>query len=1092
MSEITLAETLKKYRVISTDLSGSIRAYANEKFSKNNIFNCTEEEQQVFSKRLKESQITITNNVKSSVGALYDLQYLISLVRDPRFINVPKLSRPIFFTTSLGKRPIGNMAWENWNGFQVIDMDIKDSKIAEDLKTRLFTRLYKYNWFLGVVTSSSGKGLHIYTKIKLSEQQDSSILHKIYLTNFRHKYSFVYLATRICLEDMGLNFNPLEWLDMAMSKPQQGAIIPYDNNILINSNFFEDWIYINFDNCEALGDKNIDWVTYPELEEHFKKQIWFEKGDERKIDVEIKSAEDLNIDTKTKVHYKHDERWRLANTLVKIYGFEKGFTYLRHICSNTIKDSELRGDCFTASRHKKPIDIWAINKLNNLHGFKIKINISKEEETEDVLYNNLEKISNPMIILPSKNSITININKKQYLGSVKDQIINELGKITLLEAGAGLGKTEMVKAFAKEKKIIMVMPFTSTIKAKIEEDQKMDNWQYSYGNKKVDLKDCNALALTIDKFSKMNLMEIKEYGFDYIFIDESHLLFQSDYRPVMPRVVDQISQSEVPIIMMTGTPFAETVFFPNLKHIHVIKEETREKIFKVNITGDNKDNLFHMCEMMAKDVSNGVKVLFPTNQGSLYKTKIQVLVNYFLQTRYFLFNREARIEYYKKSNSGEEFMEDIDKKQNIDKVDILLCSNYLSVGVDIKTKYKFHIYFNELWMPQDVEQFANRIRGSNLYIDVLLPSIDPEGNVIDLYSYKQENFKLNEEDKMSCISIIRICNDMIERNGQEYKYNPMVASIINGNKYIEYSESDDKYILNNTAFKVVQFEKKYRKYVEQLPILIKGMQCYGYEFSTQHLNTFKLTENENISEIETLIKEKKKELINIKTNAVDELLDLINEGNLYIFKQILEGTWEVRKGANWKIDIDNNKIIVKDIEIFDKVLPLFVSMAKLYSCENVRDIFGYCCDKKDNYNFAAIRRMRLLINILYNTKISRLDIPIKNYIQDIKDLIDNNEVIGKDELSQFLIEHSHKYLQLASTKNIQLNSYENIILKVNKYLEDIFKCVVDTKIKNKVIKMSLVDVFWIDRETEEKNKEKVFLLDDFIDNFDIYESKNNI
>ena len=87
-----------------------------------------------------------------------------------------------------------------------------------------------------------------------------------------------------------------------------------------------------------------------------------------------------------------------------------------------------------------------------------------------------------------------------------------------LLGGAGVGKTEMVKMLVRSgKKCIMVMPFTSTIKAKVESDE---NWYYSYGSRRVRLdSDCMGLSMTIDKFSHMNLMDIKTAGFDYIFID---------------------------------------------------------------------------------------------------------------------------------------------------------------------------------------------------------------------------------------------------------------------------------------------------------------------------------------------------------------------------------------------------------------------------------------------------------------------------------------------------------------------------------------------------------------------------------------------
>ena len=74
------------------------------------------------------------------------------------------------------------------------------------------------------------------------------------MANFRHKYSFVYIACLNLLEELGVDRTTLErWMDMSMCKPQQGGFIPYDPNALISSRFFEDYIYVNFDNIEDIG-----------------------------------------------------------------------------------------------------------------------------------------------------------------------------------------------------------------------------------------------------------------------------------------------------------------------------------------------------------------------------------------------------------------------------------------------------------------------------------------------------------------------------------------------------------------------------------------------------------------------------------------------------------------------------------------------------------------------------------------------------------------------------------------------------------------------------------------------------------------------
>ena len=488
-----LEKSLQQYRILHTPTQLSVyQFWANQTFSHDNLFDCSAEEQEQFRGRLEESTLTFCPNIKAKDGKIGTLHTLVTMLMDPKRKDVPKIERNVLYTSTDGSRPIGAKAFDQWGGLQIIDMDIKDRAFAEQLKSGIFHRLIKYNWFLGVAFSSSGKGLHVYTKIRVPEDIDSQKRKLLYLTNFRHKYSFVYLACTKIISDLrnpdgtGVTKDQLmKWMDFAMFKPQQGAFIGYDPEPLINTHFFEDFIYVNFDNVEDMGHPDVDWVTYPDLREAFKRWEWFEE-DDQPATIEVKDAPLLGVDTHNKIHYKHFERWRLANTLVSLYGLEQGAKYMRMICSNEIATKEIQADCVTASRHQKPIDPWAVNTLNKIHGFSIKVNIDQEEKDLSVLDSRLESISNPTLIKESPNTIVHHITKDQYLGDIKHQILREVGMITLIDAGAGVGKTEMVKSLVNVdgKRVMLVMPFTSTIKSKVEGDEK---WDYSYGNKNREL-----------------------------------------------------------------------------------------------------------------------------------------------------------------------------------------------------------------------------------------------------------------------------------------------------------------------------------------------------------------------------------------------------------------------------------------------------------------------------------------------------------------------------------------------------------------------------------------------------------------------------
>ena len=1083
--KISLEQALQSYRVMYTPAYLSWKQHwVQETFSDINILKCPDDERKQYTKRLKECRITICPHIKAMQGMACTMNELMNLIVDPNNANCKKDNRKVVYGSADGDRPVGQNAFLIWNGFQVVDLDIKDAELAQKIKHHIFNKLYKCNWFMGVVLSSSGKGLHIYTKISIPQSDSDNLNRKklLFLTNFRHKYSFVYLSLLSGVEEIGYDKEQiLSWIDVSMCRPAQGAFIPYDPEPLISSRFFEDFIYVSFDNVEDIGHPNVDWVSHPDLKTIFKRWEWYEEEDDSNLNVNVIDSPDPVFETHNKVHYKHHERWRLANTLVFLYDEKKGYEYLRNICSNNIKDKELQADCLTAKRYKKPVDVWAVNRLNSVHGFKIKLDIPVDEVDEGEIFKSMNSVDNPTMIMRSRYEYKFHMNKKQYLGNIKNQLLNKVGRVTLLEAGPGLGKTEMVKSIVREgKKILMVMPFTSTIKAKVEKEE---GWYYSYGSRKPRLDVEKGLCVTVDKFAKMNMMDIKTAGFDYIFIDESHLLFMSEYRPVMPKVIEMIRNTEVSIILMSGTPTGELVFFPDIIHIKVTKDDDRKKELQITLVDSTSDLMFHMCQQMANDIMKGRRILFPTNAGTLYSKQIQAAVTYFLENEHMYFE-PVNLKYYKKSNSGEEFMDDINFENTIKDVNILLCSSYLSVGVDILDRYDFSVYFGDLMMPQEVDQFVNRLRSLDLYVKMFVAKNDAEGNSRLLHKYKDVDFKLNDEEIKNVHSILRICNKMIERNPAEYRYNSLVMSIINDNKFIEYNEANNRYYLNEIAYKAIYFERKYREYVEQLPVMMKGMQAYGYNVSIVDLKQFHVTGTLIFRDLKDLVKLAYDDQLVLDTTHVQELMDLMDENSIPIYREVLRGRYDIKKGDEWKNDHENHIIIVKNMEIFEKVAPLFISMSKRYEVKTIKDIFESCRRKNGTYNFAAIKRIRLLINILYNEKNGRLDLPIQQYMKDAYEFSDL-KTVHKSDIVNFNKKWALKYAQTESGEGVLIDRAMMTMETLEKTFSNIFKCLINTTRPGKdgIVNMERVELLWKERENEtNRMNDLAFILADFLDN----------
>lgn len=1064
----TLTETLNAFKQMSKSYNDFVQNNDNElTYSEYNFLKCTREEQeQFFNDQLQLLECLVTNSIYDKQGLIWNWYDIFKLLYDASYKNTEKIQRKVVYSTSTNTRPIGDSSYLIWNGMQIIDLDIKDEIIASNLKQNIFDELKKYHWFLGICKSASGKGLHVWTKITPLSIEASN--RKVeYLCNFRHKYSYVYIVLTKFASQYGYTKDKIfEYMDMAMAKPQQGIFISSDNTALLNTNFKDLRLDVNFETAFVSGVESINWISHPDLKEIFHKLEWF-NTDRETDDVDVSNISGINDrdikNSKGKVHYKHAQRWQLANTLTSIYGHDKALTLMVEICKGTSR-KELAGDVKTASIHNKPISTWAIKELNKQHGFNLKI------KAEDLYKKEIEKIeediktspdTDPIKVLNSNTEhVELHIKSNQYLSDIKDDIIKNLSHITLLEAGAGYGKTEMIKSL--KAKTMLILPFRSTIQAKVEADTKTSDWLYYYGNKRPTLDEIlgdKNMSMTIDKFSNLNIMELDQANFEYIVIDESHLLFTSSYRDVMSPTIQRLANCKAKIIMMTGTPTGEILFFPGIKHIKVLKEDFRQKEFNVVMVPTKNEKMMKMCQMMAKDILDGKKILYPTNKGNLFYEQVTGLIQEFLNI--YKYPNKLKSFYYKKSNYGDESMDNINIDKTIGNNDIVFCTNYLSVGVDICDRYTFSVYFNEPWIAQDIEQFANRLRNNDLYITLILEQEDSTGFPIDYYHTLPLDLSISQKDLLLSRDLIRTCNDMLERNNEESKYNPLIQSLLAANRYLKYDENDCKYYIDETTYKLRVFEERYSDYSKQLSVMIDGMKYYGY-------HTSKIDDNERIPEeklewLEEYMKSCRHLRYDWWTNQTFILLEHLNDGNIDTYKELLKGDYALFKDDKYKEERDEHNLYVESIEILERNIPIILGLYKFYTCDTIKEIYEYCVDKKQNkINYAKLDRIRRFVNIESNRRKKRLDFPVYKYIKDAQKFAKDNPIISQELLTQWLANYSAKYA----------NSIKDIVVEDIDFLEEIYDLICEifnvVVIKGRpskgMVKISPFELLW-----EQKN-----------------------
>ena len=161
-----------------------------------------------------------------------------------------------------------------------------------------------------------------------------------YLCNFRHKYSYVYISLLSNSQKLDINKdNIVEYMDMAMAKPQQGIFISSDDDALMSTNFQDLRLDVNFEPAYNTGIESINWISHPDLKEIFNKLEWFNNDNfDSNSNIELESINNISERDPSKTgkkHYKHAQRWQLANTLTSIYGYDKALALMCDICTGT-------------------------------------------------------------------------------------------------------------------------------------------------------------------------------------------------------------------------------------------------------------------------------------------------------------------------------------------------------------------------------------------------------------------------------------------------------------------------------------------------------------------------------------------------------------------------------------------------------------------------------------------------------------------------------------------------------------------------------------------------------------------------------------
>lgn len=1052
----------------------------------------------------------------------YTIGEAIELLKDPKLNAVEKGDRPLLLPNTTGNRINGDEVYMEWSGLQIFDLDLKFSpsfnehyETAEEVRDILFQKLKHYPWLLGIVLSSSGRALHVYTKVSRMHHLFSDDEGNIEVGRYWYRMSYIqkHAAIAYCLDkftkvkiyEEDTLTTKEKIIDSHQAKPSQGIAMNYDPQGRWNTNFIDLYPIIFYHVPPEDGIEAKDWLLRPEILDKYKS--WFYNNaqlDETNVDIQSHQGElKLIVDSTVQLNgvkqidmdslgkgEKYNTRWRICNALAYAYGdTDIARTLANHILQSDKSNTKNSINSFirSAIMNKKEADVYSISQLKKL-GLKIAIEEeSKEEISDDIVSQTKFMLDNSDYGFKQvQPDINFKLNDDQYLGMRMKAMISSLKefKVNVIESAPNTGKTEFFKTLSKSATVCLVIPFTSTIESKIVPDESINKlFDVYYGDKSVkDIKKGRSVVMTFDKFSQ--LPKSKYSMFKFIAIDESHLLFTSTYRlPVISQTIENIRtylqediaevkdslssimsiqslmkfvkepeyhKQTTKFIMMTGTLTGEVDYFKFyglLNYIKVHKLHPHGKSADIILSKDSETRDIRLFDEIVRTLQAGGKVIHPTNKGDAYAKKVIACVEDMLC-------REVKYEYYKRANNDEEFLQNINQATTVKDIEILFCSDYLSVGIDIKDVDNFSVIFSNDFTAESIEQFNNRLRSTDISCKIFYDVIDSDGmqknNIINTniirYQYNDELRNIIEDEE----SIAKL-QKSIQSKSQYFA----VLGELFSKYFIQDYAGKIKYI--RSAFEIEQFELQYSVIARSLLYIKTALhRKYNYDIRSIIVEDVDQNRKDHFGE---LMSEAKREHDLLKSISFTQLVDFLASDvvyeamtkNEYVFDKDFEDIPDREAGLHLGYDENrlNGTFIItwnkKHKLVLDEAKKFVKKMRKLYSHQTVNRIVESCTKPGGLINKTDIARYERLMNLLFDDRKHTLSLSTKQILETAYEYVDPN--LGQITLDRFEYEELRSDIQhIITTDFVDLTEttiksrrrQENIQQLVTKFVDTLF------------------------------------------------------
>lgn len=1032
-----------------------------------------------------------TTNTNQYTYVLRTLGELLLEITNPELKDIPKEDRQQIYMTYEGSRPKQDMYYK-WNGLQVFDIDLKEwdqVNMIEILKRKMFEYLQDFHWFLWICKSASGKGLHIYTKVAPPHHMYTDVKDNDYISkywhaiNYEHKSSIIYDIIRTIHKDKSnqLRFKEsdftdefeIKFLDNSVSRITSGIRLTYDDKVLINPNFID--LHPSIGLSETIDNKSINDLIFRNTEVNNKlldkvNTLTIDTVDDlqNKISEEIdlskyEFAGDMNkIQPLPRNFINYNIRYHVVNTLASMFG--KDALPIAHkllqseVCKNVREINSFYSCAISNKKQPSKLGLDILKKSGIIKSIKPEIKNVTDNIFKNGIKKAIENSLNNQFLKP-----TIQLDPTEYLADKMDILlspskggfINE--KINILLSPPGSGKTYFLLKLAKEgRRILLVEPFVSVIKNKVESDKDlMEIFQVFYDDVKLDkLEPGKSAVCTFDKFSKCDYNKVSQY-FDYICIDESHLLFTSSYR------IDTTSQSirkikelfyissndmySAKIILMTGTETGDTYFFGDVGNVIRVNKKSLDKKIEFLICDDTLDCITRLSDKAAILLNKGYRLLIPTNKGEIYSQKIIGMIESILQ-------RPVKYGYYKRSNSEQEICTMINKYNTVGDYEIIFCSNYLSVGVDIVDKLKFASLYFGPFSGYEVEQFNARIRKSGIESIYCVQTEKADGTTNDLL-IEEPNLvlKLTEED------IEHFLDDkQIAKAKQEFiaQYDPVLHKITTPG----FSYFGGMIRFNQEEYELVSFENKFLEAMVHPVKVARELSKYGYEITISDCyEGLSLEEQQNLKKIG--MESAKNEKIRKHSLLVGTFIELVKLNNfvndngvefnnfidwLLKHKDVIVEDRNLEQFVKVGDCVFNNpqEVFVKSREAFDDMCGPAKFVCSKYSVTKALDIINKYVDENGILKKKSFQRAIRLMKLIENADSNSLSEPMFKTLEKIYDWLDKFSYNKRYRISYATYQAdvdawTSSYVDMIDAKNITNYGYQKIKDSIIEMLHDV-------------------------------------------------------